>query len=959
MERTKYKTACLFSLILAVIFPLLLHGTQKEDGKATIPTQVSLKGQWHFQLDTMNAGIKDEWFKQNLTDAINLPGTTDEQKKGRLNLKKEIGRLTRVYPFYGPAWYQKELEIPQEWIGKHIVFSMERTKTSSVWIDDQFVGKQNSLTTAHQYDLSQLLTPGKHRLTVCINNADNPPVGDPHQISDQTQTNWNGILGEIKLEVNDLLWIKDVQVYPNVSLKKIDIKILFNTSCKGTLSFSANAWNTKIAHSVKSEKRTFTTSADGYYETSLAMGDSVQLWDEFSPALYKLKIDFAGKFRGKSVRDHREVNFGMRSFMAKGTQFQVNGKTIFLRGKHDACVFPITGYAPMDVDEWVRVFKIAKSYGINHYRYHTWCPPKAAFEAADIVGVYMQPELPLWGQLGKTTKKADGDVELRIDNSPEAQRYKYLLNEGQLIMKAFGNYASFCMFGLGNELNGDRALMGTMIDTLRKVDPRHLYVQGSNNFLNEPRLSPGDDYWTTTFTGGHYSVGHYFPDTKGLDVRGSYPVHTVGHINNNAPGTDYDYTNSIKGIPVPVIGHEIGQFQVYPNFKEIEKYTGVVQARNFEIYRERLKAAGMLEQADDFFRASGALTVLCYREDIETALRTPGFGGFQLLDLQDFPGQGTALVGILDAFMDSKGLITPENWRQFCSPVVPLARMKKYTWTNDESFLANIEIANYGATNMKDTQLNWSLVDALGKQLNTGKMSVDIPQGKLSLVGSISIDLLKIATPQKLELQLSLNDTDTKNTYPIWVYPTKVDNTYPTDIIVAGKLSEDLIQKLNNGEKVLLLPDSASLKKQIPGAFQSDFWCYPMFKKYSPPGTLGILCNPNYPVFKYFPTEFHSNWQWWSLLRNGQAMILDKAPQGFKPLVQVIDNFERNHKLGTIIECQVGKGKLLICTCNLLKQQDKPEARQLLHSILKYMESVDFRPVQALDVEFLKDLIAN
>jgi hypothetical protein len=934
-----------------------MNGAQKQNGEITVPTQISLKGQWHFRLDILNAGIKEKWFKQNLPDVINLPGTTDEQKKGCLNLKKEIGRLTRVYPYYGPAWYQKELEIPKEWLGKHIVFSMERTKTSWVWVDEKFVSKQNSLTTAHQYDLSQLLTPGKHRLTVCINNADNPPVGDPHQISDQTQTNWNGILGEIKLEVNDQVWIKDVQVYPDVAHKKIDIKILFNTHCKGTLNLSANAWNTRVAHVVKSEKHSFATSTDGYYETLLAMGDSVQFWDEFSPALYRLKIDFKGEFNCKKVCDHKEVNFGMRSFTAKGTQFQVNGKTIFLRGKHDACVFPITGYAPMDVDEWIRVFKIAKSYGINHYRYHTWCPPKAAFEAADIVGIYMQPELPLWGQLGKTTKKVDGDVELRIDNSPEAQRYKYLLREGQFIMKAFGNYASFCMFGLGNELNGDRALMGTMIDTLRKIDSRHLYAQGSNNFLNEPRLSPGDDYWTTTFTGGHYSVGHYFPDTKGLDVRSSYPVHTVGHINNNPPSTDYDYTNSIKGIPVPVIGHEIGQFQVYPNFKEIEKYTGVVQARNFEIYRDRLKTAGMLEQADDFFRASGALAVLCYREDIETALRTPGFGGFQLLDLQDFPGQGTALVGILDAFMDSKGLITPQNWQQFCSAVVPLARMKKYTWTNDELFSANIEIANYGSSGIKENQLNWSLTEASSKQIDAGKLSVNIPQGKLSPLGSIVIDLSKIVIPQKLELTLSLDGTNIKNSYPIWVYPAKVDNTYPSDITVSGKLSEEVIQKLQKGGSVLLLPDSASLKKQISGAFQSDFWCYPMFKKYNPPGTLGILCDPNHPIFRNFPTEFHSNWQWWSLLKNGQVMILDKAPEGFKPLVQVIDNFERNHKLGTIIECQVGKGRLIVCSFNLLKQQDKPEARQLLQSILKYMESDKFKPAQVLDIEFLKDFL--
>jgi len=170
-----------------------------------------------------------------------------------------------------------------------------------------------------------------------------------------------------------------------------------------------------------------------------------------------------------------------------------------------------------------------------------------------------------------------------------------------------------------------------------------------------------------------------------------------------------------------VIGHETGQFQVYPNFREIEKYTGVLKARNFEIYQRRLKDAGMLDQADDFVRASGALSVLCYREDMETALRTPGFGGFQLLDLQDFPGQGTALVGILDAFMESKGLITPEKWRNFCNDVVPLARLEKYTWTNAEEFSARLQVANYSNRNYTDTPLHWQLVDQSGHIINQGK----------------------------------------------------------------------------------------------------------------------------------------------------------------------------------------------------------------------------------------------
>ncbi|HKM92238.1 MAG TPA: glycoside hydrolase family 2 TIM barrel-domain containing protein, partial [Prolixibacteraceae bacterium] len=923
----------------------------------TTPETISLKGKWSFSLDTLKTGVEEGWFSKKLADEIQLPGTTDEQKKGRANNRKETGRLTRVYPYYGPAWYQKEIEVPAKWSGKHIFFTMERTKTSQVWLDDTYLGTQNSLTTTQVYELTSLLTPGKHMLTVCIDNENNPPIGNPHQLSDGTQTNWNGLLGNIELQIKDPVYMTDVQVYPNVPNKKAIVRIDFNTRCKGNLTISANSWNTKFNHKIITVTIPFETGTDNVFETTVSMGDSVQLWDEFSPALYALKVDFTGQFEGKQVHDQNVVNFGMRNFTTNGKQFQVNGKTIFLRGKHDACVFPITGYAPMDKEEMIRIFKIAKSYGINHYRYHTWCPPRASFEAADVVGIYLQPELPLWGSLGKSDQQTNGDVELKIDDSPEGQRIDYLLEEGKRMMKMFGNYASFCMFGLGNELHGDRGAMGKMIEIYRKADPRHLYTQGSNNFLTEPRLSPGDDYWSTTLTGGHYNAGVYYPDTKGLEVRSSFPQHKNGHVNNDHPNTLYDYSTGIKNVPVPVISHENGQYQVYPNFKEIEKYTGVVQARNFEIFRERLEKAGMLDQSDDFFKASGALAVICYREEIETALRTDGFGGIQLLDLQDFPGQGTALVGILDAFMDSKGFITPEKWREFCSEIVPLARMKKRTWTNNETFEAGIQIANFGASAINETLVKWSLTDKLNKQVATGEIKVSIPQGKLFNAGDISVGLSKIKQAQQLLLNIALEGTTACNTYQIWVYPEKVNVNVPKGVTISNKLDEVTINILKGGGNVLLLPDTSTVKNAIEGAFQTDFWCYPMFKKYSPPGTLGILCNPVHPIFNSFPTEFHSNWQWWPLLKNGIALKLDKTQADFRPIVQVIDNFERNLKLGVIFECKVGEGKLLVCSCNLLNQQDKPEARQLLSSLLKYASSKDFNPIKSLGLDVLKDCL--
>ena len=945
-------------LLVFVFMGICAQKGSKEAKHQSFPEIISLAGDWQFQLDSSDRGRADKWYSQTLTDSISLPGTSDEHKKGRENRKSEIKSLTRVFPYLGAAWYQREIVIPERWSGKHVFFVMERTKTSSVWVDGRFAGSQNSLSTEHSFELGKFLTPGKHLLSVCINNADLPPVGDPHQLSEHTQTNWNGIVGRIELQVKDDVFMKDVQAFPDVEAKRINLRIRFNAACEGKLLVSADAENTALAHHVAYESDHAKIAGDDYFETSIYLGDSMQVWDEFTPVLYRLKIDFNGKYRKSVVHDSEELCIGMRDFKTQDGQFQVNGKTIFLRGKHDACVFPLTGYAPMETEEWLRIFRIAKSYGINHYRYHTWCPPRAAFEAADRLGIYMQPELPLWEDLGIKTSDMRGDVEIRTGDPNGEERITYVTEEGKRILKEYGNHASFCMFALGNELNGDRELMESMVENFRKSDSRHLYSIGSNNFFWQPRLSAGDDYWTTMMTGGQYRAGNFFPSSRGLEVRASFAVHTVGHINNQYPNTMKDYSGAIQGIQVPVIGHEIGQFQVYPNFHEIEKYTGVVQARNFEIFKGHLKAAGMLNQADDFVKASGALAVLCYREDMETALRTPGFGGFQLLDLQDFPGQGTALVGILDAFMESKGLITPQEWRNFCNDVVPLARLEKYTWTNAEEFSARLQVANYSNQNYTDSPLHWQLVDQSGHTIESGELNKDADlHANPSSYGTISLDLKTIRSPQKLLLKLSLKGTGYQNSYPVWLYPEKVDTEAPREVSIAKSLDEDVFSKLQNGEKVLLLAKNSSVKQAIPGAFQSDFWCYPMFKKYNPPGTLGILCNPEHPALKEFPTEFHSNWQWWPLLRNGCAMILDDTPKGFRPIVQVIDNFERNHKLGVLFECRVGTGKLLVCSCDIQAQQNYPEARQLLSSLLHYMESEAFNPGWALETEFLKSLL--
>ncbi|MBN1984943.1 MAG: hypothetical protein JW761_01500, partial [Prolixibacteraceae bacterium] len=423
----------------------------------------------------------------------------------------------------------------------------------------------------------------------------------------------------------------------------------------------------------------------------------------------------------------------------------------------------------------------------------------------------------------------------------------------------------------------------------------------------------------------------------------------------------------ISNCTVPVIGHEIAQYQVYPNFDEIKKYTGVLKPWNLEIFKQRLAAAGMAAQANDFFKASGALSALGYRADIEMALRTPGFGGFQLLDLQDFSGQGTALVGLLDAFMDSKGLITPEEFSHFSNKVVPLLIMEKYCWTNSETFSAKIQVANYSETALQNQKLLWQLKNAGGEIIGNGSATESIPQGELFDFTSVQQSLSEIKTPQKLTLQIVLEGTPYKNSYPLWVYPENKTTEIPSEIVISEDLDARTLNTLKTGGKVLLFPNHNKFAAfTVGGLFTTDYWNYKMFKGISErinkpvsPGTMGILTNPEHPLFQSFPTEFHSNWQWWPIVKKSRPFILDNAPDDYKPLVQVIDNIERNHKLGLVFEFTVGEGKLLVCMSDLQAVQDKPEARQFYKSVLGYMQSADFQPETELTAQELKTLFTT
>ncbi len=915
---------------------------------------LSLAGQWRFQTDPEAKGESEKWFERQLSQTVWLPGSMAEnglgddvsvetQWTGSIidhswfsepkyaeyrkpgNIKLPFW-LTPVKHYVGPAWYQREFVIPQAWAGKRVTLSFERAHwETKVWLDGRYIGMRNSLSTPHEYDLGSV-KPGSHQLSICVDNTVKIGVGpNAHSVSDHTQSNWNGIVGATELRATDAVWIDDVQIYPDIDQKTAKVRVTIKSNAKsqtkGMLSLVAVSLNSEQKHTVPASRTDFAAAeSEKTIELDYQMGKDVRLWDEFAPNLYQLTVSVSGP----GFVDSKSVLFGMREIGVAGTQFTINGRKTFLRGTLECCIFPLTGHPPMDVESWRKVLRAAKSHGLNHLRFHSWCPPEAAFVAADEVGMMYHIECAAWTNSGPTI--GDGRP---ID--------KFLYDESDRILKAYGNHPSFCLLAYGNEPAGKNQArwLGDLITYWKKKDARRLYTSGAGW-----PIIPESDYHSTPAPRGHQWGA-------GLKSR----------FNSQEPATNVDYRDIIGKYSVPVVSHEIGQWCVYPNFDEIGKYTGVLKPKNFEIFRDSLARHHMLDQARDFLMASGKLQALLYKEEIEAALRTPGFGGFQLLDLHDFPGQGTALVGILDPFWESKGYITPEEHRRYCCETVPLLRMDKCVWTTDERFTGAVEIAHFGPARLRNSVLAWRVRAAGGKVLTRGESPVaEIPIGNGTPCGKVEFALSDIPAPAQLEITVAVRGTKYSNHWDIWVYPAKLEMPTTSDITMTDSLSDEVVAALQKGGKVLLMPPLAAVRSDIPAGFSSIFW-NTQWTKRQPPHTLGILCDPQHPALARFPTEFHSNWQWWDLVTRSRSMLLDDLAAELRPIVQVIDDWNTNRKLGVLFEARVGAGKLLVCSIDLRNNLGRrPAARQMLYSLLQYTGSTAFDPQTSCSVDQLKAL---
>ncbi|HCV68528.1 MAG TPA: hypothetical protein DGW67_03760 [Clostridiales bacterium] len=878
--------------------------------------KIDLSGQWQVKLDAE----KQETMPQAYPETMMLPGTTSAAGFGMPNPAKETGCLTDAYRFEGTVWFMRTFTAG-DWTGEQTMLTLERTRKTTVYLDGRPIGHQESLCTPHRYFLPPVHA-GEHTLVIRVDNTDYPTRGG-HLTSPDTQSNWNGITGEISLTVAYTL-LTDLTVHPDL-----------RRGCLRVHGHIIGAPDGVAGIVLPGQMEHLLPYRRGVLDGECPLKGNEAFWDEAHPEIHTISIDLDG--------DVYETTFGLRDVRTVGRRLLINGRETFLRGKVDNLLYPKTGYTPTDVASWMTIFGIAKEYGINHYRYHTACPPDAAFTAADLLGVYMAPELPFWGTVAEEGE--EGYDERERD---------FLFQEGFRILREYGHHPSFLWLSLGNELWGSKDRLNRMMRAYREADDTKLYSSGANNYqfvpdvLDEENVFVGVRLGRERLIRGSYAMcdaPQGIVQTTAPESVSNYDASIVPETlgqSGEAGKVQIQYGTGVKEVDaqsteafipdVPLISHEVGQYVFYPDFSEISHYTGPLKPRNIEAMRENLERAGLYGEHEAFFRQTGHLAVECYKREIETLLRSREVSGFQLLDLQDYTGQGTALVGVLNAMMENKGLISAEEWREFCAGTVVLGEFASFTGMMGEDIRFDVQISECDPEK-QHTCIRCILMDG-ERELYACDVTPGARQGRLTDAVSVTFpaECYRDAMQERitgLTVVLTLED-GTRNHYPIWLIPQVDIRITREGIEKDGRMVAFVSAEEKADGAAIVVPSAGG---QLPAEYCTDFWCYPMFRSISesmgkpvPVGTMGLSIDTASPLLKRFAQEDYTTPAWYAIL---QTAHVQRLPADIHPAVQMIDNTERCARLGILYQ-QDGVWHL---TARLWEKPNDPTVRALAWSL--------------------------
>ncbi|KRG14784.1 hypothetical protein ACA30_10065 [Virgibacillus soli] len=917
---------------------------------------VSLSENWHFTIDPNDLLQLYEIGADLPETTIHATGSWEEQGFGSKTDHEPIGTWKKEREYEGVAWYVKDVFVPEEVSDQYVFLVLRGVRWhTELWIDGMFVGKGESLSSHHRFDITSCIQAGKkQRFVIRVDNTMKYSLHESHIHSYHTSTNWGGITGGIALETEKPYTIQDIHLIPDVKKKSVELRVKIDRrKCQDMSGWTLIAKVIQRDGIMDAEAlEVIPEEKNGHFvkqHLHIQLGDEAIFWSPDNPYLYELELILR---HHDEVYDVKKTTFGLRNLETAGRQILLNGKPIFLTGYVDCCIFPQTGYPIWDVDYYRMQFRIVKGYGFNHVRLHGWTPPKPFWEAADLEGMLVQTELPHWSKQYLNRRK-----------SANNETHGFLKRELERIIRSLQLHPSFVMLSLGNELISAEGhpQLNEMVQFARKLDCSRLYTDNTG-FGELPSLDREGDYFTPTFNW--------------------HPPYNIEHA--ALPDTTLDYEEITRLENKPLIAHEHGQFTMYVRPFEAEKYKGILKPHWLEAINETLEVKNVSERVQDFINATGIHLVRSLKEAMEKARRTNGLAGIQLLDIRDFPGQGHATVGILDVFWDSKQIVKPEEFRQFNEQTILLMRAKKRTYFQGEILSADLEVSHFGEP-ITSAILLWEL-KADNKRIEKGRKEVSF------ISGDGITEIIKVRVPlrseeaRRLTLSASLDyeGKSVTNEWDFWEFPRQKLPQHPeriwtnigairsvlygarvegmigieqhsfkaeedVDLLITDQLSRDVLQNLVDGGSVWLMAQKDRQHDEVLTKYLPIFWNYIWFPQQRGT-TMGMLVH-EHPVLKNFPNDQYSDWHWFHLVDNTVALGMELLPK-VKPIVEVIDNFNRAKHLAYAYEVQVGRGKLFVSTFNLANRETmkRPEANYLFFEILQYIQSKEFSPEVRISV---------
>lgn len=911
MQKASVKTICalLFALLAGVV-----------PGFAAERARIDLNGQWQFRLDPGNEGEASGWQAGTtaFSDSIQVPGCWQAQGFGE---RKGILRNHYV----GNAWYRRAVSISADWKDKVVSLRFGGvSRRATVFVNGTRIGEHDGFSAPFEFDISRAVRLGtENMMAVRVANPD-PAISESPDKQTPTEpagmfnyiASWGGIHGGVELEAKDQSSIEEVYLGSDVTKKTVSVKVSVRSLSSEQLRVivAVTGDNGGKVHEGSQEVVTLSGPLHAM-ELKIPVPDA-RFWTPEDPYQYVAKVSL---MCGSRVCDRVEQRFGIREITTQGNVLLLNGKPLYLRGYGDDNIEVLTGVPPASKDVYRKRLELVKSFGFNAVRFHSMTPMREFFEAADEVGIFVMAELPVAYTQYFLPHKA------------------FLRRELHEILLAHRNHPSFLSLALGNEFN---------LSWLKSDDERKEFLATVSEF---------------------YAYAKQLDPTRLILSNDGYVMRPT------------DMASLFRDFPkdVPTVRHEFGSYYCsLPDISLLDKFTGVIVPTWLEAKKRWVESSGLADRYSVYLRNSQRLQHLGRKYQIERARLNPDVTGYHYWLITDFPGgtgEGDSWEeGWFDYFWQPKG-ITPGEGKEINNPVLLMisAGVNDRTFWSGEVKSFDVSVSNYGHEPIQNGTLKWKLTSGDRVQLESTVTGVNAPLGRVTRVASLEMGGT-LSGNQKLELMLELihGQSTFVNRWSFWTFPKggllRTSNlpvtslvkwaalsrlypfiqhgrttTDPDSLLIATSLSNESMQFLEGGGRVLLLAEKNSFGRSPESAF------FP-----ASGGALGTVIS-DHPALKGFPSEGFCDLQFFNLVEGAHAYPLDQWPKemvpmigGIRTMTGFLSKAKNLSRVGYVFEAKVGKGKLLVSTLRIRETFDEayPETLSIFDRLLRYAVGSEFEP---------------